>query len=140
MSHGVMPLGAAPNLPVFEKRQSWTRPSAPTSTVNVALPGSPIGKPGSGATDTPSPPSRSSPGSDQRNFAASTPLVGLPSLSSAGENLPRSEEHTSELPSLMRISYAVFCLQKKTPHKPHRAAAPRSKPTQNTPETHIQTP
>src|SRR3546814_5281197 len=26
---------------------------------------------------------------------------------------PRSEEHTSELPSLMRNSYAVFCLQKK---------------------------
>src|SRR3546814_1337281 len=26
----------------------------------------------------------------------------------------RSEEHTSELPSLMRISYAVFCLTKKT--------------------------
>src|SRR3546814_1610691 len=29
---------------------------------------------------------------------------------------PRSEEHTSELQSLMRISYAVFCLKKKT-HK-----------------------
>src|SRR3546814_1763477 len=28
--------------------------------------------------------------------------------------LRRSEEHTSELQSLMRISYAVFCLQKKT--------------------------
>src|SRR3546814_1364211 len=28
----------------------------------------------------------------------------------------RSEEHTSELQSLMRISYAVFCLQKKTTH------------------------
>src|SRR3546814_9107174 len=27
----------------------------------------------------------------------------------------RSEEHTSELPSLMRVSYAVFCLKKKTP-------------------------
>src|SRR3546814_3673440 len=27
---------------------------------------------------------------------------------------PRSEEHTSELQSLMRIAYAVFCLQKKT--------------------------
>src|SRR3546814_5296858 len=27
--------------------------------------------------------------------------------------MPRSEEHTSELHSLMRISYAVFCLQKK---------------------------
>src|SRR3546814_6578295 len=31
----------------------------------------------------------------------------------------RSEEHTSELQSLMRISYAVFCLQKKKKHK-HR--------------------
>src|SRR3546814_10352898 len=28
--------------------------------------------------------------------------------------LLRSEEHTSELPSLLRISYAVFCLKKKT--------------------------
>src|SRR3546814_2161310 len=28
--------------------------------------------------------------------------------------LPRSEEHTSELQSLLRISYAVFCLKKKT--------------------------
>src|SRR3546814_7512528 len=27
---------------------------------------------------------------------------------------PRSEEHTSELPSLMRLSYARFCLPKKT--------------------------
>src|SRR3546814_8147745 len=27
--------------------------------------------------------------------------------------IPRSEEHTSELQSLMRISYAVFCLKKK---------------------------
>src|SRR3546814_2569547 len=31
----------------------------------------------------------------------------------------RSEEHTSELQSLMRISYAVFCLKKKTPHITH---------------------
>src|SRR3546814_9034276 len=29
---------------------------------------------------------------------------------------PRSEEHTSELQSLMRISYAVFCLKKKITH------------------------
>src|SRR3546814_7858473 len=29
----------------------------------------------------------------------------------------RSEEHTSELQSLMRISYAVFCLKKKNTHK-----------------------
>src|SRR3546814_10250499 len=31
----------------------------------------------------------------------------------------RSEEHTSELQSLMRISYAVFCLKKKTPTPPN---------------------
>src|SRR3546814_4991323 len=31
-----------------------------------------------------------------------------------GQSLLRSEEHTSELQSLMRISYAVFCLKKKT--------------------------
>src|SRR3546814_3241294 len=39
-----------------------------------------------------------------------------------GRNGARSEEHTSELQSLMRISYAVFCLKKKTytitPEKP----------------------
>src|SRR3546814_1267137 len=35
-----------------------------------------------------------------------------------GEDLAelRSEEHTSELQSLMRISYAVFCLKKKNKH------------------------
>src|SRR3546814_6391589 len=32
----------------------------------------------------------------------------------------RSEEHTSELQSLMRISYAVFCLKKKKKNKKHR--------------------
>src|SRR3546814_7779048 len=32
-------------------------------------------------------------------------------------SLDRSEEHTSELQSLMRISYAVFCSKKKTQHK-----------------------
>src|SRR3546814_4363329 len=31
-----------------------------------------------------------------------------------GQGRRRSEEHTSELQSLMRISYAVFCLKKKT--------------------------
>src|SRR3546814_3783303 len=39
-----------------------------------------------------------------------------------GQPLPgRSEEHTSELQSLMRISYAVVCLKKKTDkHKSHQ--------------------
>src|SRR3546814_4004652 len=34
-----------------------------------------------------------------------------------GGRLARSEEHTSELQSLMRISYAVFCLKKKKERK-----------------------
>src|SRR3546814_10875190 len=36
------------------------------------------------------------------------------SASCSCSELSRSEEHTSELQSLMRISYAVFCLKKKT--------------------------
>src|SRR3546814_6470807 len=36
---------------------------------------------------------------------------------SAEEQAQRSEEHTSELQSLMRISYAVFCLKKKNKKK-----------------------
>src|SRR3546814_6891394 len=36
---------------------------------------------------------------------------------SPGAQKPRSEEHTSELQSLMRISYAVFCLKKKKTEK-----------------------
>src|SRR3546814_9544649 len=45
------------------------------------------------------------------------PLMSTPSMPPAG---PRSEEHTSELQSLMRISYAVFCLTKKTTPKNHK--------------------
>src|SRR3546814_3109583 len=37
----------------------------------------------------------------------------LAGLIDRGRNDRRSEEHTSELQSLMRISYAVFCLKKK---------------------------
>src|SRR3546814_9813309 len=46
----------------------------------------------------------------------------LPIMYSAPEHdrkLARSEEHTSELQSLMRISYAVFCLKKKNNNIPH---------------------
>src|SRR3546814_7027564 len=38
-------------------------------------------------------------------------MVGVDQRQQPGEE--RSEEHTSELQSLMRISYAVFCLKKK---------------------------
>src|SRR3546814_1358305 len=43
--------------------------------------------------------------STPKSFSAHTYFMTNPSL--------RSEEHTSELQSLMRISYAVFCLKKK---------------------------
>src|SRR3546814_9438025 len=43
-------------------------------------------------------------------YAQLTVVSNSPPLSN------RSEEHTSELQSLMRISYAVFCLNKKTPN------------------------
>src|SRR3546814_2951979 len=39
--------------------------------------------------------------------------VGVGGQLGIGDPGDRSEEHTSELQSLMRISYAVFCLQKK---------------------------
>src|SRR3546814_9357463 len=42
-------------------------------------------------------------------------LARNPALA-AGGGAWRSEEHTSELQSLMRISYAVFCLKQKTKH------------------------
>src|SRR3546814_10341332 len=42
---------------------------------------------------------------------------------------PRSEEHTSELQSLMRISYAVFCLKKKTKQYTHMITTSASKNT-----------
>src|SRR3546814_5136493 len=44
-----------------------------------------------------------------------------PFINGVMENNPmaRSEEHTSELQSLMRISYAVFCLKKKKKQQTH---------------------
>src|SRR3546814_9982252 len=43
--------------------------------------------------------------------------TGSPGNASKNSTLCRSEEHTSELQSLMRISYAVFCLKKKKKKK-----------------------
>src|SRR3546814_7906332 len=55
-------------------------------------------------------------------FAALLGLAALAATSTDGmvRRLGRSEEHTSELQSLMRISYAVFCLKKKHTKKKHR--------------------
>src|SRR3546814_8806168 len=51
-------------------------------------------------------------------------------------HLPRSEEHTSELQSLMRISYAVFCLKKKKTSKHQHTLLSQ---TQHTPQHYAYT-
>src|SRR3546814_5825105 len=50
-------------------------------------------------------------------------------IAPAGET--RSEEHTSELQSLMRISYAVFCLKKKNKHQTKATYKSRQKTKQH---------
>src|SRR3546814_3821102 len=56
-----------------------------------------------------------------RSRAISAMPRGFPQLfqAPAAGGDRRSEEHTSELQSLMRISYAVFCLKKKTTTQKH---------------------
>src|SRR3546814_6572498 len=49
--------------------------------------------------------------------AVSRDQLRLPRPPDRTDHRRRSEEHTSELQSLMRISYAVFCLKKKTKHE-----------------------
>src|SRR3546814_8076806 len=55
----------------------------------------------------------------------------LPIFTGVASPTSRSEEHTSELQSLMRISYAVFCLKKKKQKHIHHKAAKQSSPTSN---------
>src|SRR3546814_7111821 len=66
----------------------------------------------------PSTRSRKQPSACQkRSFAPSAKMASKPFTNEEVEDFimytSRSEEHTSELQSLMRISYAVFCLKKK---------------------------
>src|SRR3546814_5009810 len=51
-----------------------------------------------------------------RQRSPSATVCDLSSGLSVSDTLRRSEEHTSELQSLMRISYAVFCLKKQRTH------------------------
>src|SRR3546814_1459305 len=57
-------------------------------------------------------PSSTASSRSQRRLNMHPPRGGRPVRPPAGAH--RSEEHTSELQSLMRLSYAVFCLKKKT--------------------------
>src|SRR3546814_4650746 len=58
--------------------------------------------------------------------------IQLGSFALAGSISLRSEEHTSELQSLMRISYAVFCLKKKKSIKNHQLKTIYSTPSEST--------
>src|SRR3546814_2865163 len=81
---------------------------APLSTVELpAVPARPVTAPDLRAEQAPSVAVRDIPAPT----AAPTPEAAGSTASS--QAAARSEEHTSELQSLMRISYAVFCLQKK---------------------------
>src|SRR3546814_8899665 len=53
-------------------------------------------------------------------------------LTAEGSRDGRSDEHTSELQSLMRISYAVFCLKKKTQPQTHKTAIKRTQQKKQT--------
>src|SRR3546814_1511958 len=66
-----------------------------------------------------------------RISAGSAQLLVGPASSARSEQMKvrsstRSEEHTSELQSLMRISYAVFCLKKKKKPNTHRMYTPKT--------------
>src|SRR3546814_8961755 len=61
----------------------------------------------------PSPATRDRNGASPATCAARPPAPPRRPRSRSARPSARSEEHTSELQSLMRISYAVFCLKKK---------------------------
>src|SRR3546814_7317006 len=102
----------------FSSRRRHTRCALVTGVQTCALPisrrwrGLPRAPedPRSAFVDSSGPHARSSARPARRSFPAapaSRAARGTPA------SPPRSEEHTSELQSLMRISYAVFCLKKK---------------------------
>src|SRR3546814_6799911 len=60
-----------------------------------------------------------SPTDRMKSTRARSHVPNSPSIGTKEGERPRSEEHTSELQSLMRISYAVFCLKKKNKERNH---------------------
>src|SRR3546814_10773298 len=84
--------------PPAASRRGFASTAAPARAISSA-PYLPSGK---GSTSAP------------RATATSTAVVKHSTSTTTKTSQRRSEEHTSELQSLMRISYAVFCLKKKT--------------------------
>src|SRR3546814_4558846 len=82
---------------IYLSRRHRSRPEGPVSTS--------LRRAANGRSQLPL---RRPPRDAWKNFSAGQPR--------SRRRFQRSEEHTSELQSLMRISYAVFCLKKKTTH------------------------
>src|SRR3546814_5196022 len=72
------------------------------------------------------PASSSSSSGAKVSSTSSSSLSASSSSSSTVTSASRSEEHTSELQSLMRISYAVFCLKKKKNKKSSNRTYPET--------------
>src|SRR3546814_3535195 len=101
----------------------------PSSSENAFTAGSPSRSIDKGTTTKSGPPSpawsRSSEGISSRQgthqvaqmlSSTNRPSNAFSVISSPSPSTNRSAEHTSELQSLMRISYAVFCMKKTTNH------------------------
>src|SRR3546814_2695374 len=88
-----------PSSPQPFSQPSWQEPSSQPSWPSWPAPSSQLSSPLSSQSPSIHPPSSHSSRKSPRRFG--------------NRPLARSEEHTSELQSLLRISYAVFCLQNK---------------------------
>src|SRR3546814_7561028 len=118
----------------FSSRRRHTRGALVTGVQTCALPISPIRSGGwpHSCRRCPRPPLRSPRGSScPMPSASGSPPRRRRSTRRPARRWPRSEEHTSELQSLMRSSYAVFCLKKKQTKKQYKHEYATHKHTQN---------
>src|SRR3546814_1083340 len=97
--------------PTHEQNRALTAPARPTTPLPTQFRQRPDAWPQAARPKLRTGKSRKTPSATRITFQPTPP---------AKSDIPcRSEEHTSELQSLMRISYAVFCLKKKTNNNTH---------------------
>src|SRR3546814_1791156 len=96
----------------------WSHLTSSARRANISLPASQFARPPR-ASRSAKPPSTKPSKPRRRTQSPSVPgPFALSVQISHFRAVTRSEEHTSELQSLMRISYAVFCLKKKNMRQP----------------------
>src|SRR3546814_9908787 len=97
--------------------RSGAHSGATAFPANPSRPSALLQKPtGRSRPPTAPPPCRSALGRDR---LPRQPIAPKCAPTKTNRQIPRSEEHTSDLQSPMRISYAVFCLKKKTTKTTH---------------------